>query len=380
MATFFSYRLKSGEKYWGFETYLGKDPKTGKDIRTKRRRFKTKAEAQIALNKLLVEYKEEQEYKINITTFQELYELWIDNYRSRVKPSSVAIAQRFCKNHILPVFGKLRLDKISVSYCQKQVNEWHKKLKQYNYLRKTTAQIFKFGIAMEVCKDNPMSKTLLPRKIEVEQSLKLYTKEQLQTFLQNTKENHSTKIYTFFRLLAYTGIRKSEALALQWEDVDFFNKTLTIGKTIAQNEFNQVVLQVPKTKSSTRTIQLDETTIKQLLIWQKEQLKIMIFHGYNTNSPKQFIFTTNENKLYYPQVANDWLDWIYKKTPMETQITPHGFRHTHCSLLFESGASIKEVQERLGHKDIKTTMNIYAHVSPQTTKKTGDRFAKFMEQ
>lgn len=380
MATFFSYRLKSGEKYWGFETYLGKDPKTGKDIRTKRRRFKTKAEAQIALNKLLVEYKEEQEYKINITTFQELYELWIDNYRSRVKPSSVAIAQRFCKNHILPVFGKLRLDKISVSYCQKQVNEWHKKLKQYNYLRKTTAQIFKFGIAMEVCKDNPMSKTLLPRKIEVEQSLKFYTKEQLQTFLQNTKENHSTKIYTFFRLLAYTEIRKSEALALQWEDVDFFNKTLTIGKTIAQNEFNQVVLQVPKTKSSTRTIQLDETTIKQLLIWQKEQLKIMIFHGYNTNSPKQFIFTTNENKLYYPQVANDWLDWIYKKTPMETQITPHGFRHTHCSLLFESGASIKEVQERLGHKDIKTTMNIYAHVSPQTTKKTGDRFAKFMEQ
>lgn len=380
MATFFSYRLKSGEKYWGFETYLGKDPKTGKDIRTKRRRFKTKAEAQIALNKLLVEYKEEQEYKINITTFQELYELWIDNYRSRVKPSSVAIAQRFCKNHILPVFGKLRLDKISVSYCQKQVNEWHKKLKQYNYLRKTTAQIFKFGIAMEVCKDNPMSKTLLPRKIEVEQSLKFYTKEQLQTFLQNTKENHSTKIYTFFRLLAYTGIRKSEALALQWEDVDFFNKTLTIGKTIAQNEFNQVVLQVPKTKSSTRTIQLDETTIKQLLIWQKEQLKIMIFHGYNTNSPKQFIFTTNENKLYYPQVANHWLDWIYKKTPMETQITPHGFRHTHCSLLFESGASIKEVQERLGHKDIKTTMNIYAHVSPQTTKKTGDRFAKFMEQ
>lgn len=380
MATFFSYRLKSGEKYWGFETYLGKDPKTGKDIRTKRRRFKTKAEAQIALNKLLVEYKEEQEYKINITTFQELYELWIDNYRTRVKPSSVAVAQRFCKNHILPVFGKLRLDKISVSYCQKQVNEWHKKLKQYNYLRKTTSQIFKFGIAMEVCKDNPMSKTLLPRKIEVEQSLKFYTKEQLQTFLQNTKENHSTKIYTFFRLLAYTGIRKSEALALQWEDIDFFNKTLTIGKTIAQNEFNQVVLQVPKTKSSTRTIQLDETTIKQLLIWQKEQLKIMIFHGYNTNSPKQFIFTTNENKLYYPQVANDWLDWIYKKNPMETQITPHGFRHTHCSLLFESGASIKEVQERLGHKDIKTTMNIYAHVSPQTTKKTGDRFAKFMEQ
>ncbi|HGV8405535.1 TPA: N-terminal phage integrase SAM-like domain-containing protein, partial [Enterococcus faecium] len=123
----------------------------------------------------------------NVTTFQELYELWIDNYRTRVKPSSVAVSQRFCKNHILPAFGELRLDKISVSYCQKQVNEWHKTLKQYGFLRKTTAQIFKFGVAMEVCKDNPMSKTLLPRKIEEEQPLKFYTKDQLQLFLQKTK-------------------------------------------------------------------------------------------------------------------------------------------------------------------------------------------------
>lgn len=173
-------------------------------------------------------------------------------------------------------------------------------------------------------------------------------------------------------------MRKSEALALQWEDIDYFNKTITISKTIAQDEFNQVVLQVPKTKNSSRTIQLDDFTLKQLRIWQQEQMKIMILYGYNTNSPKQFLFTTSTNKLYYPQVVNDWLDWIYKKTPMEPQIIPHGFRHTHCSLLFESGASIKEVQERLGHKDIKTTMNIYALVTPQSIKKTGDQFAKFM--
>lgn len=62
MATFFNYKLKNGDKYWGFETYLGKDPRTGKDIRTKRRRFKTKAEAQNALNKLLVEYKEKKNF------------------------------------------------------------------------------------------------------------------------------------------------------------------------------------------------------------------------------------------------------------------------------------------------------------------------------
>ena len=375
MATFFNYHLKNGDRYWGFETYLGKDPKTGKDIRTKRRRFKTKSEAQTALSRLLVEFKDTNEFHINVTTFQELYELWIDNYRMRVKPSSVAVAQRFCKNHILPIFGKMKLDKITVSFCQKQVNIWHGKLKQYSYLRKTTAQIFKFGVAMEICDKNPMSKTLLPRKIEEEQPIKFFTKDQLILFLNNVQEKNSSKLYTFFRLLAFTGMRKSEALALQWEDIDFFNKTLRIGKTVAQDEFQEVVLQVPKTKSSTRKIKLDDVTLKQLRYWQQEQMKTMLLYGFNTHSPKQFVFTTRQNQLYYPQAVNDWLNWIYKKTPMNTQITPHGFRHTHCSLLFESGASIKEVQ---GHKDIKTTMNIYAHVTPESIKETGERFATFM--
>lgn len=173
-------------------------------------------------------------------------------------------------------------------------------------------------------------------------------------------------------------MRKSEALALQWEDINFFDKTITIGKTIAQDEFNNVILQEPKTRNSVRVIKLDDITLKQLRNWQQEQMKMMLKRGYNTNSPQQFLFTTKDNKLYYPQAVNDWLDWIYNKTPMDIKITPHGFRHTHCSLLFESGASIKEVQERLGHKDIKTTMNIYAHVTPQSIKETGDRFAKFM--
>lgn len=84
-------------------------------------------------------------------------------------------------------------------------------LKQYGFLRKKTTQIIKFGVTMEVCKDKPMSKTLIPIKIEEEQPLKFYTKDQLQMSLQNTKENNSVKLYTFFHLLAYTVMRKSEA-------------------------------------------------------------------------------------------------------------------------------------------------------------------------
>jgi integrase len=63
-----------------------------------------------------------------------------------------------------------------------------------------------------------------------------------------------------------------------------------------------------------------------------------------------------------PNVTNKYMAQVTKKYGIKT-ITTHGFRHTHCSLLFEAGASIKEVQDRLGHSDVQTTMNIYAHVS-----------------
>lgn len=68
----------------------------------------------------------------------------------------------------------------------------------------------------------------------------------------------------------------------------------------------------------------------------------------------------------------------YLKHKHLTEITVHGFRHTHASLLFEAGASIKDVQARLGHKDIQTTMNIYTHVTNSAKEKTADMFQKYM--
>ena len=81
--------------------------------------------------------------------------------------------------------------------------------------------------------------------------------------------------------------------------------------------------------------------------------------------------------MYYPQAPNDWLYNIHEKYDLP-KITLHGFRHTQASLLFESGASIKEVQGRFGHKDVKTTMNIYTHVTPEKVRETGEQFAKYV--
>lgn len=380
MAMYRQYETKKG-KFWELRAYLGKN-EIGNEVRITRRGFKTKKEAQLELSRVQLEFENDGMKKKEKMTFQELYDLWLQQYRLTVKPSSVATARRYCELHVLPAFGKLELNKISISYCQKMVNQWHGKYKQYAYLKKEVQKIMKYGVAIEVMASNPMQKIAMPRKKEVQQPIKFYTKPELQQFFKHLQEMQSDKLYTFFRLLAFTGMRKSEAFALQWKDLNFFNKTLLIGKTIAMDEHGKVIVQEPKTMNSNRTIKLDDITISQLLKWQAIQKETYLKLGHNTASENQFIFTNRRNELYYPQVANDWMNWIYEKAEKKelemTKITPHGFRFTHCSLLFESGASIKEVQSRLGHKDVQTTMNIYAQVTPQMIEDTGEKFANYI--
>ena len=79
-----------------------------------------------------------------------------------------------------------------------------------------------------------------------------------------------------------------------------------------------------------------------------------------------------------PTKPNQKLDRILKKNELK-RITVHGLRHTHCSLLFEAGLPIQEVKERLGHSDIKTTMNIYTHVTKKAKEKSAEKFAAYIE-
>ncbi|MGX7047281.1 site-specific integrase [Pseudolactococcus piscium] len=120
-----------------------------------------------------------------------------------------------------------------------------------------------------------------------------HTKEQLRTFFEylesHTEDSSrtSTKILTFLRILAFTDMRKSEVLALQWKDIDIFNQNLTIGKTLAMKEYNQIIIQEPKTISSQRKIAPGTKTIKFLEQWRYNQkngilsLAIILLKNHN---------------------------------------------------------------------------------------------------
>lgn len=111
--------------------------------------------------------------------------------------------------------------------------------------------------------------------------------------------------------------------------------------------------------------------------WKQQQSQELLALGYNTSQTKQLVFSNNRNTFIQPSMTNKWLKRVLTKYGLPN-LTTHGLRHTHCSLLFESGAKMKVVQNRLGHKDIKTTMNIYAHVTKQAEDKAVNDFEMFM--
>ncbi|MHC5375402.1 site-specific integrase [Enterococcus sp. LJL120] len=375
------YTKKDGSTAYMFNAYVGRHPRTKKNVYRKRQGFKTKKQAQIALAKLLEDIDEngfDDDAKEEIVTFKHLYDKWLAQHRLNVKPSTIALNRRFIEGHVLPYLGDCPLGSITVIQCQDLVNKWFSQgYKQYSYFRKGTAQIMRYGVAMELMDSNPMAKTILPRAKEEEKKLQFYTKEDLAHFFDCLKDFGNFKQLTFFRLLAFSGCRKSELLSLQWKDLDLVNKNVSIGKTLALDEFTNIIIQTPKTASSTRTISLDDETIKILSKWRTIQRTDYLSMGFNTSSEDQYIFTNNRNELYYPQVVNDWLNYLVKKYNLP-KITPHHFRHSHASLLLQSGVPVKEVSERLGHKDVKITLEIYTHVMPEEAEKTADKFANFV--
>ncbi|XXS40885.1 site-specific integrase, partial [Staphylococcus aureus] len=170
-----------------------------------------------------------------------------------------------------------------------------------------------------------------------------------------------------FSTLAYTGCRAGEILALKWSDIDFENNTISITKTYYNPNNNKKKFQIlpPKTESSIGKISVDPNVIK-------------VLRDYKINVQNNW-----KNELYNDNHCNEKtinVDTNHYVTYQHTQnISTHSFRYTHCALLIESGVHIKEIQERLRHKDINTTMNIYAKITNSYKKDASHKFSHQME-
>ncbi|MFW3654578.1 tyrosine-type recombinase/integrase [Vagococcus fluvialis] len=388
MAVYKQYQKKDGSKAWLFQAYLGVDEVTGKEVRTTRRGFSSKKAAQLKLNELVLEFESNGLQKASATTFKEVYLIWYDNYKNTVKESTSMTTERFFNQVILPMFGDIRLEKVDVKFCQKIVNKWAEDYTSYRLLIGYTRKVFEYAVHIEVLKTSPFDKVIRPTKKEKKKvdKIKFYDLKELEVFLNHLEQKvnvakkrsliqhyYSEFDLALFRLMAFSGVRVGEALALNWSDIDYENKTVTISKNLSQTKQGYVV-STTKTNKSNRTISLDDKTLLTLKKWHLTQRKLLLHNGFNNN---KMIFVNAQNKFI---TRND----IYQRSTRIAEacnlhsIGCHGFRHTHASLLFESGANFKEVQERLGHTDISMTMNIYTHVTKKVQEETAQKFANYV--
>jgi integrase len=378
-----SYTLKNNEKRYEFPVYLGIDPLTGKQKRTMKRGFKTIKEAELALARIKLDVANGTYHQERVETYQEIYDLWIKQYEKTVEESTFVKTSGLFKNHILPSMGAYKIEKINVDVCQKHVDEWAKKLKKFRVVKAYAAKVLNFAIKRGYLQTNPFTLVDMPNPakkmaiVDDEEAENFYTREQLVEFLTCLEKESNFKAYTLFRLLAFSGMRKGEALALTWNDLNFKTNELRINKAIARGKNNQLYVKSTKTGIA-RTIKMDDKTMTVLKEWKKKQKQDYLILGFNTMQPKQLVFSNEHNEYLQPTKTRKWIIHVQDKYKLGT-ITTHGLRHTHCSLLFEAGASLKEVQVRLGHSDVKTTMDIYTHVTQKAKEEAVLKFASYLD-
>ena len=378
MATFKQYTKKDGTKLWMFKTYLGTDA-NGKQITTTRRNFNTKKEAQLALSRLKVQF-EKGEYnkpKEDRYTFNQVFEIWKNNYELTVKESTFVKVMSQYEFHILPIFGSKYIDSISVIDIQNYANDKVNEFVNYRNLITNISRIFDYAVNIGLIDANPTKRISIPkRKISVGDNKKqnYYTKIELKQFLDLSRKQQPYYIYAFFQLLAYSGCRKGEILGLQWRSVSFKDNHINIIQTLASGKDNRLYLEQPKTKHSKRIVSLDKQTMEVLKHWKKEQRKMMFQLGYNTMNDEQLVFSNIENSFLQVSKPRKWmLQTIHKNNLKEISI--HGFRHTHATLLLEAGVSPKVISERLGHSSIQITLDLYSHVTEEMEREVPDIFA-----
>lgn len=353
-----SYKVR-GETRYRFRASLGRID--GKEKKIRRSGFETREEAKEAYLQIAAN---SRKYNVQLRTVQYVYDLWINTYALGVKDSTLRHVQQMFRDHILPEMGSMPIQKIDTPYLQQYVNEQIGKAVKANERIVYLKRLFRFAYQQGIITTNPLERVSVPKVKKPENiAYNYYTKDELKKFLDLAREKLSPMWYAFFRLLAYTGLRRGEALALTWDDLDEEKHTLTIHRTLTRNGDGAYISDTPKTSKSNRTILIDQETLTLLLALDHDS--DYIFH----NSKGSFITQSQPVRQIHRVV--DGTDLHY--------ISPHGFRHTHCSLLFSAGVSIPEVQDRLGHTDVQTTINIYNHVYEQDRSKALSRFIQYMK-
>lgn len=192
--------------------------------------------------------------------------------------------------------------------------------------------------------------------------------------ISNHLKEADRSYYIIFMVAITTGMRRGEIAALEWADISFTTNRIAISKAMKYND-KEIIISATKNRSSNRTVDMTASLIAALNDWQKEQKVNRIRYGphyieNNLSGKKRNFICTMENGSY---VKLDHyirkMHQVLKEVGIDRHVRFHDLRHTHATLLLEQDVEAKVIQERLGHSNISTTMDLYSHVTRNIQKK-----------
>lgn len=282
-------------------------------------------------------------------TFQNLYEIYMEDMAARLKQSTLLTKKALLQTHILPFFGSKPINEIKAS----DVRRWQAKLMSspnnysQTYLKKINTElnsIINYAKRFYDLNTNPCGKAGTIGKAKAEE-MDYWTYDEYIAFREGVKDKSLS--YICFEVLYWTGMREGELLALSPADIDLDNKTISINRTYQRIEGKDVFTS-PKTRKSKRKIPIPDFLCQELSDYIQSR--------YILDADER-LFPVTKSYLSHEMIRG------CKNTGVK-KIRIHDIRHSHASLLINHGCDALMLADRLGHEKVSTTLNTYSHLFP----------------
>ena len=282
-------------------------------------------------------------------TFQNLYEIYMEDMAARLKQSTLLTKKAVLQTHILPFFSSKPINEIKAS----DVRRWQTKLMSspnnysQTYLKKINTElnsIINYAKRFYDLNTNPCGKAGTIGKAKAEE-MDYWTYDEYIAFREGVKDKPLS--YICFEVLYWTGMREGELLALSPADIDLDNKTISINRTYQRIEGKDVFTS-PKTRKSKRKIPLPDFLCQELSDYIQSRYML---------DTDERLFPVTKSYLSHEMIRG------CKNTGVK-KIRIHDIRHSHASLLINQGCDALMLADRLGHEKVSTTLNTYSHLFP----------------
>jgi len=361
---------------------LGVDPSNGKRKQQWVSVKGTKKDAEKKLAELLNQLDNGNFMKPSKTTLGEFLERWLKDYAwSNLAPRTAEGYEHIIRRHLIPSLGNIALTQLKPEHLQRYYSEKlsedrcdgkgalsPRTVKHHHVTLHTALEsALKWGLLSR----NPADAIDPPRCQRPEWHI--LSEDDIHTVLEAAKK---TPYYALFYLALYTGMRRSELLALRWCDIDLFLCQVYVTRTLHQLRGGEIIYRVPKTAKGRRMIALSPSAALVLREQQEKQEVERAMLGIPLKDAA-LVFSQLDGKPLLPDsVTHAWIKLV-RRTGFEG-IRLHDARHSHASLMLKQGTHPKIVQERLGHASIQITLDTYSHVAPGLQEAAADRFDKMV--